>query len=575
MDFLIVPKNLPAETLHNRTKGWRHTGNDAFDLYYDPRQAETRPIGSSTLLLLGDFWNVPEITFSGTLSNTVAELVKTIRGNYYGILLEQETVHVFSCFLNLMPVFYSPRDRVVTSVFPAFGELQLPLTVSERYIFEALLFNYPFFNQTIYNEVKLLSTHHLFSLDNRRAVETEFFNVTELFIDNPRKDKRSYNELAEIFIRIVDEYAPDRGAAISFTGGFDGRTIVSSAMKLKKDFITFSFGKPENDDVWVPKKNAEELRLKYLAINPLENNYTEKHYSDNSIELSANSGGFNGFLYPHFLYMSKVISDTADVMITGYGGSEILRAAHVAGAVISQELYDIVQSDDFEILKETIRVSSRLKVLSQESVKNNLEAFINDLKEYKGTIAGLSTPNMKLYYFLLNETVRKIFGAWVYSQMKYIKVRTPYLDFNFVKSVYKTNLAGAYNDFFTHNPIKRFKGQLLYAIIISKTSKLVLDQVTGKGYPPKQLLSFYGKLKLVIPFFKRRLLRKVKKENIDNLGILSGINSYIENQLINSELSPFDIYMINIIKTNLLSVTNEQDRDLFLQYVSCKAVINT
>ena len=442
MDFLIVPKNLPTEAIHSRIKGWRHTGNDTFDLYYDPQQAEMRSLGSSTLFLLGDFWNVPEIPVSDNLSDTVANLMKAVKGNYYGIILEQEKVHVFSCFLNLMPVFYSPRDRVVTSVFPAFGELHLPLTVSERYIFEALLFNYPFFNHTIHNEVKLLSTHHLLSLDDHMAVETEFFNVTELFIENPRQDKRSYNELADIFIRTVDEYVPDRGAAISFTGGFDGRTIVSSAMKLNKDFITFSFGKPENDDVWVPKKNAGELGLKYLAINPLENNYTDKHYSDNSIELSANSGGFNGFLYPHFLYMSKVISDGADVMITGYGGSEILRAAHVAGAVISQELYDIIQSDDFEILKETIRKSNRLKVLNQESVKINLEAFINDLKEYKGTIAVLSTPNMKLYYFLLNETVRKIFGAWVYSQMKYIKVRTPYLDFHFVESVYKTTWLG-------------------------------------------------------------------------------------------------------------------------------------
>lgn len=575
MDFLIVPKNLPAETLHNRTKGWRHTGNDTFDLYYDPRQAEMRPWGSSTLFLLGDFWNVPEPAISDNLTGTVTDLVKALKGNYYGIILEKEKVHVFSCFLNLMPVFYSPRDRVVTSVFPAFGELQLPLTVSERYIFEALLFNYPFFNHTIFNEVKLLSTHHLLSLDNHRAMETEFFNTRVLFTESPAKGKKVHDALADAFIRTVDDYIPGKGSVVTFTGGFDGRTIVSCALHLRKEFKTLAFGKAEDEDVHIPYENAKELGLEFIHLESSDTLYITRQYSEDSIAITRASGGFNGFLYPHFLYIARESAKHGGCLVTGCGGSELFRAAHNAGAVVSQALYDVLTIEGEAELKNALLASPKIKILQKEVIENVIGGFMEDLVKYRRVLNEFETTNRKLYYFMHNETLRKLFGIWIYNQAKYINVRSPFLDYRFIEAVYRSDLAGAYNAFFTHNPIRRFKGHWLYSVIIGKTNRKIFNQKTGKGYPPKYILTPAGRLKLVIPFFKRRLIRRVTHEDIDNLGILSGLNYFIKKANPINDLPWFDQEEVLNLINQSHNVINEADRDILLQFFSINSIVNT
>jgi len=79
------------------------------------------------------------------------------------------------------------------------------------------------------------------------------------------------------------------------------------------------------------------------------------------------------------------------------------------------------------------------------------------------------TKNQKFYVFVFEEVFRKYFGAEIINQFKYIKNRTPFLDMAFLKAILRTELAGIHSEFFEHNPVKRYKGQILYAHIINKT----------------------------------------------------------------------------------------------------------
>lgn len=175
---------------------------------------------------------------------------------------------------------------------------------------------------------------------------------------------------------------------------------------------------------------------------------------------------------------------------------------------------------------------------------------------------------------MLNNTIRKIFGSWQFAQSKYINVRSPFLDFNFVNSLYKTNFAGVYNDFYTENPVKRFNGQLLYALIIKTTNDTILKQKTGKGYSPNQLLSLAGKISLVYPFLLKRIKRKVQTENLDNLGLVTGIKHIMLQNRNENESKYFDGQMILKYSKKLNQYTSEKQRDALLNYYSISSILN-
>jgi hypothetical protein len=89
----------------------------------------------------------------------------------------------------------------------------------------------------------------------------------------------------------------------------------------------------------------------------------------------------------------------------------------------------------------------------------------------------------------------------------------------------KTGLAGANNTFFTHNPLKRFKGQTVYGTIIQNTFPELAERKTGKGYSPQSILSFYGLVKLIPVFVQNRIKQRYQPSDINNLAIPLGFNS--------------------------------------------------
>ena len=117
------------------------------------------------------------------------------------------------------------------------------------------------------------------------------------------------------------------------------------------------------------------------------------------------------------------------------------------------------------------------------------------------------TPNQRFYVFVFEEVFRKYFGAEMVNQFRYLKNRTPYLDIDFVKALLNTRLAGVYSDFFEHKPLKRYKGQVLYAHIIKKAYPALGAIITDKGYCPDDLLTMTGHLNILWRYQKKKRQR--------------------------------------------------------------------
>ncbi len=526
---------------------------------------------NSRVLIIGDY-----IGNEAELLNVSDNEIPKLRGNFYAIVVRDEMIKIYTSFFSILPIYYNTQRSIISSSIELIKKNDKQnFSIDKKYILENILFNYGFFNRTLYREIKLLPCHSYLTISSKKVFISKHYETIDLFSSKVNKGKKVSRELSDMFIETTKNYFPEAPFDIAFTGGFDGRVLVSCATHHNKKHSTFSFGRPKDDDVSIPKRNAEALNIPYQYFDLGSPNYYEESYYENAIEFASKGYKGNGFLYSHFLYSTKKISQQSQYLLSGVVGSELFRALHTTGAVTSEALVDIFKTtDDLELIKK-IRNNKALKVLKKEEFAYELDELISELIIYKRALPMNLPLNQRFYLFVFEETFRKFFGQWIVTQQKHIKVRTPFLDFKFIQALLKTKYAGANNDFFTNNPIKRIKGQYIYADIIKKTNTLIYRQTTGKGYRPKDVRNFLYNYKILLPFLTKRLKRNVKKTNLDNLGIISGVKANQEKiRSIISKALFFDEVRLNNMLRELTPHTQEKVRDAFLMSLSILSNIN-
>ncbi len=523
-------------------------------------------IGNNKIIIIGDYIGAIEEIFS-TNDNEISKL----RGHFYAIIVKESSIKIYNSFFSMLPVYYTADECIISSSLSLICEYtNTKPEIDKKYILENLLFNYGFFNRTLYKNITLLACHSFITLKNSKITITKHFDISNLFVLVPKGGKKIANQLSDLFIETVKDYFPEEEFDIAFTGGFDGRTLVSCASYHQQKFKTFSFGRPENDDVSIPNANANSLKIPYQYFDLGDIDYISSEYYKNALEYTTSGYMGNGFLYPHFLYSTKKISKNSNHLISGAAGSELFRALHSTGAVTSQALANVFKIQDDDELREILKNAKPLVVLNKNEFTKELNELIEEVIIYKKSLPQNISKNQQFYIFVFEEIFRKFFGQWICIQQKHLTVRTPFLDYNFVKKLLTTKYAGANNDFFTDNPLKRMKGQYLYTDIIKKTNRQIYNQTTGKGYRPIDVRDIKYIHNIILPFLKKKLLKKVTKTNLDNLGIISGIKANEEklHLIINSEQSFFDTKMLNILLTNLSPYTPEKHRDTLLMSLS-------
>ncbi len=503
------------------------------------------------------------------------EKLRSIKGIFYLIQIEEELnrnkLKIYNSLFSILPIYYFKG----TSDFFVASKIDLIMKYSNktfkpnyRFILETLLFNYAFFNITIDEDIRLLPSNSYLEINNDQFSIHKHTNIQNFYTGKSDYWKKAKNYISELFIQEVSDYFPAEKFQISFTGGFDGRTLVSCAKHYHRNFETFSFGRPETDDVKIPLKDSKKLGIVFYPIFLDSNTYIHNDFLTYGKEMVLLTGGYSNFLYTHFLYSANILKKKTNYILTGYFGSELCRAPHIQGAQISRTLYDYFVNESEYKWIEKIKNSKRLLFLQKENFSWAFDSLIEDLIAYKKGIVQVEKLNQKLYVFIFEELLRKVFGSWIVAQSKYLNVRTPFINFEFIKELLKTELAGVNNPFFVENPVKRLKGQILYAEIIRRTSDIIYNQATGKGYKPKDLLTLLGKFTIANSFLRKRLQRKIQKPFLDNLSLLSGIHSNQEHFLnIIQNLPEYfnEYFQLEFINNNIktfCNVHNEEFRDL-------------
>lgn len=495
------------------------------------------------------------------------------KGNYYIFKVRNHQVSVKSSGFAMLPIFYIANSGLISSSIQVIiKSTPQPYKLNKKWVVNQLLFNYQFSDDTIYENIKLLPAFSRLIANNSSLKIEKVLNIYDYFSKKPLKWQKQLEPLSEKFIEVCKQYLPAEKFSISFTGGFDGRTLVSIASFLDKEFTTFSYGRKNNDDVFIPQKNAAKLGIPYLWI-PLEEEYSKTHYEQSALDFIDLTDGGNGFLYAHVNHAAKIMGSHYKYTVSGIAGSELFRAVHISGAVTSHTLIKLFTLESFDEFKKYIFNSNSLKYIDQGEYASAIESVILDCWNYKGNLPLNLSKNQKIYVFVFEEIFRKFFGSWLLAQSDSLIVRTPFLDFEFFTSLIKTNLAGVYSDFMTENPLKRYKGQVFYSEVIRQTNKKLFWMKTGKGYPPAYVRYSLLRPLLLLPFVLKRVKRKIKKTNFDNLSIISGLQWFLQSMdvLYLNKKNDYKVLIKDAAKLN--NYSREDIRDVILNMLSIFAFL--
>lgn len=439
---------------------------------------------------------------------TAEFILNNLYSHYYYIFLNKfnSDLIIGNSLFSILPVYYyTDNNRIVLSEnVLTLGKHLNKNTINKRFILETVLFNYPLFNSSIIDGIDLLPSNSCIMIRAAKKEIIKHTNIDDFFSLDPKPWKISTASITDIFISAVKKYFPDLPYAHALTGGFDGRTLTAAGLYYNKQFSVYCFGSDVSRDMQIAADLSARASLDFIDIE-LDDDYIKHSSKTSGKEFVYNSSGSATFARAHYLHAAKMLSEDNSHIITGNFGSEVFRAAHVAGAVISSNLYNLFNSESIEDGFIKIQSSKEYRSLAAVNYLTEIEEMKTDIQHlpcFDDSFAQL-TKNQRFYVFAFEELFRKYFGAEMINQFYYIKNRTPFLDIDFLKAIMQTGLAGIHSDFFEHNPVKRYKGQVLYAHIIRNTYPEFGRMMTDKGYKPDDLINPLGKLNIVNGYLKK------------------------------------------------------------------------
>jgi hypothetical protein len=464
-------------------------------------------------------------------------VVKNLAGHFYYLLKDKkrDIIYMGNSLFSILPVYiYESKNKIfISNRVESISRYIEYVSISRRFVLETILFNYPLFNHSFIEGIQLLPANSNIKVSARNWSISKHTFIADLLTAAPSNWRKSVHQIRDVFLSSVQKYLPDQHYMSALTGGFDSRTLVSAGIYFHRDFSCYTFGSPESADTKIAGSLCKQAKLTHIKID-LDDQYARMHSLDSGLEFVRYASALGSFARAHYQYSIKQLQGEAEYILTGNFGSEVFRSAHNFGVVISPNLYLLFNSPSIDQFIESIENSPELLYLNRADFLPEWEGLKEDLPllpSFDPLYNGFS-KNQKFYVFVFEEIFRKYFGAEMVNQFRYLKNRTPYLDLTFLAAVFKTELAGVHADFFEHNPLKRFKGQLVYAHIINKCYPAFGKILTNKGYRPSDLLSFPGKLNILVKYMNKKFTKPSIDQDPDAVS-----NAYRTNRLFYQNIS--------------------------------------
>lgn len=517
--ILKFKKNSPLSSLNSHIE---FVEGEHKNYVFDKSKYYSFATSASNVVIIGDSIDLTLMQNGLQLGKDLKSLMAESNGNFHAFELNDQDnqLSVFNSLFAILPLYYFINNNsiVFSNSFDLLKrEIKSSPKINKKFILQNVLLNYSINNDTFLEGINLVASNSCLQVDNNLTVKSfRYFNTEDLFVSRPEKGHKILAELSDVFIEESKKFLPCEKFAVSFTGGFDGRTLVALSKSAGNDFFAYSFGNIGSSDLDYPATQSVELGIEFVSI-LLDKHYSNNYYKENLWEIVKESEGLAGINRAHYCYAANLLKDKTNFILTGNFGSEILRSLHIAGAVFAKEMFYVFKDAKSDEWINYLFKSPKLNYLNSSCFRPELEETVSDIQTWIASKAEKSN-NLLMFEFVLEELLRKYFGPEIVMQSNYLINRTPFLNIRFITELLKTKYAGAYGPYFSDNPVKRFKGQELYAHIIAKTSRELLGMPTNKGYRPIDLLRASGKLKLVANFIRKKLSKAIDGD-LDPFGV--------------------------------------------------------
>ncbi len=444
----------------------------------------------------------------------LGNFLREVDGFYYLMLLDKKSgkMSVSSSIFSMLPVYYYQNHKVViiTSSFDLIlKDTTVKLTIDQQYYLEKAIFNYALFDRTPFLEIKVIPSNSLLEYDGRLNC-TKHTNISDYYVDKPRPWRKSINLMSDIFIDQAKAFFPKEKFYATFTGGFDGRTVIALAKSLKLDFATYSYGSAGDPDIEIPLKVCKKLNIPYSPV-LLDNKFASDDWWDHANEFLRKSFGTGNFSRSQYHFILSTLLKNEKYLLSGNFGSEVIRAMKIPGVMTSEILFSLFDFKGIDALKKQIQNYPGVFYLTRELINSNLNSLLSDIQEYLKNLPSELSVNKRFYIYMYEEVFRKYFGPEIMVQRLFLNHRAPFLSFRFIQELLKTEIAGANSEFLESNPLKRYRGQVLYAYILKKTYPQLLMETLDRGYKPNDFLRPAGIINITSGYLLKKYLIKRDK----------------------------------------------------------------
>jgi hypothetical protein len=268
----------------------------------------------------------------------------------------------------------------------------------------------------------------------------------------------------------------------------------------------------------MPAAQAAALDIPYKPIF-LDNQYVETASLGSAwdfMQLTEHNGNFGR---PHYHHATRLLAENTNYILTGNFGSELFRALHLPGVMMSECLIRIFSAKD-DSWKDFLKQTAQR--WNAHFFQDETDALIADIEVYLKKMEGWDA-NHKFYHFVFNEIFRKYFGPELVMQSQYLNNRTPYLNLHFFRELNRTIWSGVHARLFEKMKSKRMKGQMFYATFIRQADKKMYHLKTNKGYSPADVLESWR-----LPILAARVVlhKYINNKDIDDNSVWAFIQRF-------------------------------------------------
>lgn len=449
------------------------------------------------------------------LDGDFGNFIRNVDGFYF--IVQWQSIGklcVSSSLFGVLPVFYAdlPDKLLISSSFDLIKNYsELSWTTDKQYYLEKALFNYPLFNRTPIREIKTVPPDAVVCYDGSLTFERHT-DITAYFVERPKSWRKSLDHLSDLFISNAKDFLPRQRFCATLTGGLDGRTMVGMSLQHGLDFYTYSYGSKESLDVTIPIDIAKLFKIDHKPF-LIDAAYSERHFWDYGTDFVKDTWGLGNIPRAHYSYVCEKIVNDVNYLVSGNFGSEILRSMKIPGVMTSEIMFNLFENHSRNNLRQKILDYPPVQYLSAKLVYELVDELLDEIFSYINSLPKHLTSNQKFYTYLYNGVFPKYFGAEITVQRQHFNHRSPFLCFRFMEELLKTEVAGANSDYRETNPMKRYRGQVLYSHIIRKTKPELLDLLLDKGYKPRNFLTPLGPAKIAAGYAMKKIFPVVKDKN--------------------------------------------------------------